>query len=121
MSILVVEDHSATARILEALLKKLGFSDIDDAADGPSALTRMGEKQYALVISDWSMEPMTGHELLKEIRADRNLKKIRFIMVSATWNAANTLAAKESGVNAYIVKPFDAETLKAKIDEAFAV
>ena len=66
------------------------------------------------------MEPMTGYELLKEVRADRKLKKTRFIIVTATWNAANTQAAKESGVNAYIVKPFSAETLKAKINEAFA-
>ena len=119
-SILVVEDHNATALILQALLRKLGFNDVDEAKDGPSALTKMREKEYELVISDWSMEPMTGYELLKEVRADRKLKKTRFIIVTATWNAANTQAAKESGVNAYIVKPFSAETLKAKINEAFA-
>ena len=118
--ILVVEDHRATALILRALLKQLGFEDVDEATDGAAALAKMREKRYALVISDWNMEPMTGHELLQEVRADEGLARTRFVMVTADLNAKNIIAAKEAGVNSFIVKPFSAETLMAKIQEAFA-
>ena len=118
--ILVVEDHRATALILRALLKRLGFEDVDEATDGAAALVKMREKHYALVISDWNMEPMTGHELLQEVRADEGLARTRFVMVTADLNAKNIIAAKEAGVNSFIVKPFSAETLMAKIQEAFA-
>ncbi len=118
--ILVVEDHGATALILRAMLKHLGFEDVDEATDGAAALARMREKRYALVISDWNMEPMTGHELLREVRADEQLARTRFVMVTADPKAANVVAAKKSRVNSFIVKPFSAETLKAKIEEVFA-
>jgi two-component system chemotaxis response regulator CheY len=118
--ILVVEDHRATALILRALLKSLGFEDVDEATDGSAALAKMREKRYALVISDWNMEPMTGHELLQEVRADDRLARTRFVMVTADLNAKNIIAAKAAGVNSFIVKPFSAETLMAKIEEAFA-
>ncbi len=118
--VLLVEDHLATALILRALLKHLGFEDVDEATDGSAALAKMREKPYALVISDWNMEPMTGHELLQEVRADERLAKTRFVMVTADLKAANVVAAKKAGVSAFIVKPFSAETLMAKIQEAFA-
>jgi two-component system chemotaxis response regulator CheY len=118
--ILVVEDHRATTLILRALLKRLGFEDVDEATDGSAALAKMREKRYALVISDWNMEPMTGHELLQEVRADDRLARTRFVMVTADLNAKNIIAAKAAGVNSFIVKPFSAETLMAKIEEAFA-
>jgi len=94
--ILVVEDHRATALILRALLKHLGFEDVDEATDGSAALAKIAEKRYALVISDWNMEPMTGHELLQEVRADEQLAKTRFVMVTADLNAKNIIAAEES-------------------------
>jgi len=75
MPILVVDDYNTMIRIIRNLLKQLGFEDIDDACDGSAALNKMREKKYALVISDWNMEPMTGYELLKEVRADPSLAK----------------------------------------------
>ena len=119
--ILVVEDHRATALILRALLKHLGFEDVDEATDGAAALAKMREKRYALVISDWNMEPMTGHALLREVRADEQLAKTRFVMVTADLKAANVVAAKKAGVSSFIVKRFSPETLMAKIEEAFAL
>jgi two-component system chemotaxis response regulator CheY len=61
------------------------------------------------------MEPMTGYELLKEVRADAQLKSIPFIMVTAESKTENVIAAKQAGVNNYIVKPFNADTLKSKM------
>ena len=115
MSVLVVDDYSTMIRIIRNLLKQLGFENIDDASDGSAALNKMRGKKYGLVISDWNMEPMTGLQLLKEIRADNKLNGTPFIMVTAESKTENVVAAKEAGVNNYIVKPFNADTLKQKI------
>ena len=119
MPVLVVDDYNTMIRIIRNLLKQIGFQDIDDAADGSAALARMREKRYGLVISDWNMEPMTGYELLKEVRADPGLSKTPFIMVTAESKTENVIAAKKAGVNNYIVKPFNAQTLQSKIDAVF--
>ena len=119
MPVLVVDDYNTMIRIIRNLLKQIGFSDIDDAADGSAALARMREKKYGLVISDWNMEPMTGYELLKEVRADPGLTKTPFIMVTAESKTENVIAAKKAGVNNYIVKPFNAQTLQSKIEAVF--
>jgi two-component system chemotaxis response regulator CheY len=120
MPVLVVDDYNTMIRIIRNLLKQLGFEDVDDASDGSAALAKMRDKKYGLVISDWNMEPMTGYELLKEVRADPGLNKTPFIMVTAESKTENVIAAKKAGVNNYIVKPFNAQTLKTKIEAVFA-
>jgi two-component system chemotaxis response regulator CheY len=119
MPVLVVDDYNTMIRILRNLLKQIGFQDIDDAVDGSAALGKMRDKRYGLVISDWNMEPMTGYELLKEVRADPGLSKTPFIMVTAESKTENVIAAKKAGVNNYIVKPFNAQTLHSKIQAVF--
>jgi two-component system chemotaxis response regulator CheY len=113
--VLVVDDYQTMVRIIRNLLKQLGFENVDEAADGREALEKMKLKKYGLVISDWNMEPMTGYELLREVRGDELLKPTPFIMVTAESKTENVIAAKKAGVNNYIVKPFNAQTLKAKI------
>lgn len=115
MPILVVDDYATMVRIIKNLLGQLGFSNIDDASDGQAALAKLKEKPFGLVISDWNMEPMTGFELLREVRGDEKLKSTPFIMVTAESKTENVIAAKKAGVNNYIVKPFNAQTLKMKI------
>ena len=115
MNVLIVDDYKTMLRIVGNLLKQLGFSNIDEATDGASALEKMRSKPYGLVISDWNMEPMTGLQLLKEVRSDIKLKAVPFIMVTAESKTENVVAAKQAGVNNYIVKPFNAATLKMKI------
>jgi two-component system, chemotaxis family, chemotaxis protein CheY len=119
MPVLVVDDYSTMVRIIRNLLKQLGFDDVDDAPDGATALSKMRAKKYGLVISDWNMEPMTGYELLKQVRADPALGPVPFIMVTAESKTENVLAAKKAGVNNYIVKPFNAQTLQSKIQSVF--
>ncbi len=116
MPVLVVDDYKTMIRIIRNLLKQLGFSDVDDAADGTEALAKMKERGYGLVISDWNMEPMTGYQLLKEVRGDEKLKPTPFILITAESKTENVIAAKKAGVNNYIVKPFNAATLKTKIE-----
>jgi two-component system chemotaxis response regulator CheY len=115
MNVLIVDDYKTMLRIVENLLKQLGFKNIHQATDGAAALRSLREMSFGLVISDWNMQPMTGLQLLKEVRADEKLKAMPFIMVTAESKTENVVAAKEAGVNNYIVKPFNAETLKQKI------
>lgn len=115
MPILIVDDYKTMLRIVRNLLKQLGFDNVDEATDGSSALAKMRSKNFDLVISDWNMEPMTGFEFLKEVRADSVLKSTPFIMVTAESKTENVIAAKNAGVNNYIVKPFNAATLKQKL------
>ncbi len=113
MRVLIVDDYKTMLTIIRNLLKQIGFSDIDEATDGGAALGLIGQKPYDLVISDWNMEPMTGLDLLKAVREKGN--KVPFIMVTAESKVENVVAAKQAGVNNYIVKPFNADTLKAKL------
>jgi two-component system chemotaxis response regulator CheY len=115
MNVLVVDDYKTMVRIIGNLLKQLGFKNIDEAADGGEALNKLRIGNFGLVISDWNMEPMSGLELVKQVRADAKLKALPFLMVTAESKTENVVAAKEAGVNNYIVKPFNAETLKGKL------
>ena len=119
MPVLIVDDYKTMIRIIRNLLKQLGFANVDEAGDGTAALNMMRQKDYGLVISDWNMEPMTGYELLREVRADDRLSRIPFVLVTAESKTENVIAAKKAGVNNYIVKPFNAATLKSKIDAIF--
>jgi two-component system chemotaxis response regulator CheY len=119
MPVLVVDDYQTMAQIIRNLLKQLGFTSVDEASDGSAALDMMRQKQYGLVISDWHMEPMTGFELLREVRADDLLAQTPFIMVTAEARTEKMIAAKKAGANNYIVKPVNAATLKSKIDAVF--
>ena len=115
MNILVVDDYKTMLRIVRNLLKQLGFNNVDEATDGSTALQKLRDKKYGLVISDWNMEPMSGLQLLKEVRADSRLSDVPFIMVTAESKSENVVAAKEAGVTNYIIKPFNAETLKQRL------
>jgi len=116
MNVLIVDDYKTMLRIIRNLLRQLGFNNIDEAMDGSQALQQLRSgTDYGLVISDWNMEPMTGLQLLREVRADAKLKSMPFIMVTAESKSENVIAAKEAGVSNYIVKPFNAETLKSKM------
>jgi two-component system chemotaxis response regulator CheY len=119
MPVLIVDDYNTMVRIIRNLLRQLGFEHIDDASDGSSALVKMEQRKYGLVISDWNMEPMTGYDLLQKVRANPEMSETPFIMVTAESKTENVVAAKKAGVSNYIVKPFNAQTLKSKIDSVF--
>ncbi len=118
--VLVVDESAMMIGIIRKLLQQLGFIDVDDAGDGAAALTKMRAKRYGLVISDWNMESMTGYDFLREVRGDPGLKRTPVIMMTAESNTEHVIAAKKAGVDNYIVKPFDAQMLKAKIETVLA-
>ena len=119
MPVLIVDDYNTMIRIIRNLLKQIGFIDIDDASDGSAALAKMRARKYGLVISDWNMEPMTGYDLLQQVRCEAGISETPFIMVTAESRTENVIAAKKAGVSNYIVKPFNAQTLKSKIEAVF--
>jgi two-component system chemotaxis response regulator CheY len=119
MPILIVDDYKTMLRIIRNLLKQLGFDNVDEATDGAAALQKLRDKPYGLVISDWNMEPMSGLQLLKEVRADGKLSHLPFVMITAESKTENVVAAKQAGVTNYIVKPFNAATLKTKLSAVF--
>ena len=115
MPILIVDDYKTMLRVLRNFLLQLNFSNIEEATDGSMALQKLRQQDFCFVISDWNMEPMTGIQLLREVRADDKLKHLPFIMITAESKSENVIAAKQAGVSNYIVKPFSAETLKSKM------
>ena len=121
MPVLIVDDFHTMVRILRSLLAQLGFQDIDDASDGGAALAKMRAKPYGLVISDWNMSPMSGLDFLVEMRADARLADTHFIMVTAEGKIDSVIAARKAGVDSYIVKPFNAQSLRTKIEAACAL
>ncbi len=119
-NILIVDDYKTMLRIIRNLLKQIEFNNVEEASDGAEALSKLRTNNFGLVISDWNMAPMTGLELLREVRADSRLKSIPFIMITAESKTENVVAAKQAGVSNYIVKPFNAETLRDKIEKVMA-
>lgn len=119
IKVLVVDDFSTMRRILKNILKQIGYSDIEEAEDGNSALVRLRQGGYGLVVSDWNMPNMTGLDLLKAIRADSALNNMPVLMVTAEAKKENVVDAIKAGVNNYVVKPFTADVLKEKIEKIF--
>jgi two-component system chemotaxis response regulator CheY len=113
MPILIVDDYNTMIRIMRNLLRQLGFTNIDEASDGRTALAKMQAKSYALVISDWSMASMTGMELLRCIRADERTAATPFVMLANDNEEGE--AAEGRTASSYLVKPFTAQALKQKL------
>lgn len=115
MRILVVDDFQTMRRIVMNLMRQLGFTNMVEAADGKLAWDVLENDNIDLIVSDWNMPNMTGMELLKQVRASDKYKHIPFIMVTAEGKKENVIAAVQAGVNNYVVKPFNAATLKEKL------
>jgi two-component system chemotaxis response regulator CheY len=117
MRVLIVDDYKSMLSILRKLLEQINFNNVEEAIDGSEALEKLKEDdaKYGLIISDWNMEPMNGIQLLRQVREEDALKLIPFIMISAESKSENVIAAKDAGVSSFIVKPFNAGTLKAKM------
>jgi len=120
MNVLIVDDYKTMLRIIRNLLNQIDFNNVEEAADGGEALAKLKAGNFGLVISDWNMVPMSGLELLQEVRQDARLKTLPFIMITAESKTENVVAAKQAGVSNYIVKPFNAETLREKIEKVLA-
>lgn len=120
IKILVVDDFSTMRQITKNLLGDLGFSNIDEADDGLTALPKLASGNFDFLITGWNMPGMEGIDLVKAVRADADLADLPVLMVTAEARREQIVAAAAAGVNAYIVKPFTAQTLDEKIEHIFA-
>ena len=120
MPVLVVDDYSTMVRIIQGLLRAIGFTNLDEAASGEEALAKLAKQRYGLIISDWNMEPMSGYDLLVKVRAGEDAQRATpFVMVTADSRTEQVVAARRAGVDNFIVKPFNARTLKQKLLTVF--
>ncbi len=116
MKILIVDDFSTMRRIIKNILKEIGYTNVDEADDGSTALEKLKDGGFDFVITDWNMPIMPGIELLKTVRKDAKLKALPVLMVTAEKSEQNVKDAVAAGVSNYIVKPFTAAALKEMID-----
>ena len=119
MNILVVDDFSTMRRIVKNLLVEIGFSNIEEADDGKTALPILENGGIDFLVTDWNMPGMAGIDLLKAVRANPKLSSLPVLMVTAEAKREQIMEAAEAGVNGYVVKPFTADTLKEKVDKVF--
>lgn len=119
MKILVVDDFSTMRRIINNLLRDLGFSNIHEADDGSTALPKLQNGNFDVLITDWNMPGMTGIDLLRAVRADAQLSTLPVLMITAEAKRDQIVEAAQAGVNGYVVKPFTAQTLKEKLEKMF--
>jgi two-component system chemotaxis response regulator CheY len=115
MPILIADGHKTMLKLIRSLLGEFGFANVQEASGSKEAMEKLLTQKFALIISDWNLEPLTGLELLRRVRADAKLGKLPFIMLTAEAKADNVVAAKRAGVNDYIIKPFTAATLRARL------
>jgi two-component system chemotaxis response regulator CheY len=121
---MVVDDFATMRKIIKKVLMELGYTDISEADDGKNALPILQKAvtdgtPFQFVISDWNMPGMTGLELLKACKADASLKSVPFMLVTAESDQKNILEAAKAGVSDYVVKPFNAATLKEKLERVY--
>jgi two-component system chemotaxis response regulator CheY len=119
IGILVVDDFPTMRRIVRSLLKELGFTNVDEAEDGQDALNKLKAGGFKFVVADWNMPNLDGMEMLKQIRADPDLKDMPVLMVTAEAKKENIIAAAQAGASGYVVKPFTAATLDEKLNKIF--
>ena len=122
---LVVDDFTTMRKIIKKVLTELGYNNVDEADDGKTAWPKLQEAAQAgapfdFVVSDWNMPGMTGIDLLKACKSDPKLKDIPFMLVTAESEQKNIIEAAKSGVSDYVVKPFNAQTLKGKLEKIWA-
>ncbi len=120
LKVLVVDDMSTMRRIIKNVLKQIGFSDLVEAENGQDALNKLQAGDIGFIVSDWNMPVMQGIDLLRAVRANPDLKHLPFLMVTAEAQKDNIIEAVQAGVSNYVVKPFTAEALQAKLEKIFA-
>jgi two-component system, chemotaxis family, chemotaxis protein CheY len=115
VKILLVDDSNTMRRIQKNTLKTLGYEDVDEAEDGSMAYDKIKACKYDLVLMDWNMPVMTGIECLKKVKADDAVKATKIMMVTSESEKTRIIEAIQAGAANYIVKPFQPDTLKEKI------
>ncbi len=120
MRVLIIDDQATIRKILRSFLRHLEFSNIVEADNGIRAWEIIQSEKIDFIISDWIMDGITGLDLLRRVRRDEDLKETPFLMVTAEASEAQVIDAIQAQVSDYIVKPFNADMLKTKIEKIFS-
>ncbi len=118
MKVLVVDDTALMRHILKNVLKEIGFTNIIGADDGTTALEVLKKEKIDVIFADLNMPKMSGLELLKAVRRDATLGGTPFLMVTSETQSAFVTEAIQAGVTHYIVKPFAADGIREKLNQA---
>lgn len=121
MRIMTVEDSATMRRIIKNTLKRLGYEDVIEAENGQIALAKLAADKIDFVITDWSMPEMNGLDFIIEVRKNEATRALPVLMITTVAEREDIITALQAGVNSYIVKPFDADTLKAKIQQVLGL
>jgi len=119
--ILVLDDMMTMRKVVGKSLKEIGFTDIQDGADGNQGweILEKSTPPIQLVVSDWNMPNCSGLDLLKKVRADAKYSKLPFVLLTAEAEVQQVKAAMAAGVTNYIIKPFTGANLKEKLEQAY--
>lgn len=121
---LVVDDSSVTRKMNKNSLAELGFKNVVEAADGVEAFQVLLDLSQSpepidFIVSDWNMPNMHGIDFLKKCRAQDQFKKTPFIFITIESEPAHILEAGSAGVTEYLVKPYNSDVLKMKIENVY--
>jgi two-component system, chemotaxis family, chemotaxis protein CheY len=121
-SALVVDDLEVMRRSVANLLRKQGFSPVDEVSSVAEALDAAAEiGGYDLILSDWNMDPKTGLDLLISVRSEVKYENTVFVLMTAEPTDEKRAAAEAAGVSGFMVKPFGASTLVSEVTEHFGM
>ena len=115
MRILVAEDDAVSRRLLESLLLKWGHRVVLTASGNEAWEILTGEHPPSFVILDWMMPGMDGSDICKRLRLRPNASPTYVILVTARNRKEDIVAGLEAGADDYVVKPFDREELRARV------
>jgi two-component system chemotaxis response regulator CheY len=115
VTVLIVDDMSFIRKVVRKSLADLGIGRIVEASDAAEAVKRLREEKFDLIISDWNMPTMSGYDLLDFVRHNERFKAIPFLMLTANNDKDSVITAAKQGVSDFLVKPFSAEDLEAKV------
>ncbi|WP_127716116.1 response regulator [Halobacteriovorax sp. HLS] len=120
--ILVVDDMSTIREEVIRCLTQIGYTNIEQAVDGQDAWNKLkaaseSGAEYKMIFSDINMPNCNGIELLKVVRKSESYETTPIIMISTENEKDVILTCIQEGANNYILKPFDSDTVKEKIDQ----
>lgn len=118
LRVLVADDDRNIVNLLCRLLRELGFGTIESVDNGVSAVQKLEESGFDLVIADWVMAPMSGLDLIEHLRADARWMNLPFVMVTGKNDRDGVETAKTAGVSGYLLKPFRIADLQKQVEYA---
>ena len=118
MKVLIAEDSNTMRGIVREMMRRLGYDDVVEGADGQEAWERLNEQPFDLLLTDWNMPQMSGLELLQKVRGTSDMASLPVVMLTTRNNKEDIFSAVKVGINNYVTKPCKPTQLKDKIDKA---